>query len=221
MHLTKFVMKSLLCSSSWGMRSRLWLLGGLLGGLLGPLLVGMAEKAVAQSEPSAQGERLQPLLPVRPDYACSNDLDTLIPLLLRDLPSYANRVSARAADLDNRGTSPGYVLLTSQATDEPLTLGPGGYYPATDDDASLKQIFFTTLERQYVSNSSVEMQNFHWLFLTQTSRGWRVAMMFSRLADYPDAEPISPPHDSSYGAIAQAVRLWLRDCYAGAVYPPS
>ena len=31
--------------------------------------------------------------------------------------------------------------------------------------------------------------------------------------------PPTPPRETSEGIIGQAVRLWLRDCRAGAIYP--
>jgi hypothetical protein len=41
--------------------------------------------------------------------------------------------------------------------------------------------------------------------------------MFSQAGDYPLKSVISPPKNSSDGAIAQAVKLWLRDCQAGSL----
>jgi hypothetical protein len=39
-------------------------------------------------------------------------------------------------------------------------------------------------------------------------------MMFSQTGEYPVKPPIAPPRDSSNGAIAQGVKLWLRDCHS-------
>jgi hypothetical protein len=41
--------------------------------------------------------------------------------------------------------------------------------------------------------------------------------MFSRIGDALANQPPSPPQDTSQGVIAQAIRLWLRDCRAGAI----
>ena len=63
----------------------------------------------------------------------------------------------------------------------------------------------------------MELQEFHRLFLTKTNIGWTVVMMFTQDGSYPVKPPIAPPRNSSNGAIAQGVKLWLRDCQAGSV----
>ncbi|WP_250124732.1 hypothetical protein [Chroococcidiopsis sp. CCMEE 29] len=144
------------------------------------------------------------------------DLETLTAQLLQNLPSYANRVSQRARRLDRTIDIYSYVLLAGRPEFEPLTLGPGEYIPV--DPATMtqqpQQVFITTLERQYVDGKPVELQQYHWLFLTKTSSGWRLAMMFSRTGGYPGENPPTPPRESSNGVIAQAIRTWLRDCRA-------
>ncbi|HEY9660034.1 MAG TPA: hypothetical protein V6C65_16375 [Allocoleopsis sp.] len=153
---------------------------------------------------------------------CPSDLDELVPLMLRDLPSYANRVSQRAYTTDIRNGNnniPGYVLLAGRPEYEPLQIASRGYIPFAPNDTS--QVFFTTLERQYTEGKSVNLQNFHWVFLTHTDTGWRFVISFSALNDDPANQPPTPPQDSSQGVIAQAIRLWLRDCAAGSIDPPS
>jgi hypothetical protein len=154
-----------------------------------------------------------PLIPP----TCPEALESLIPILLDDLPSYANRVTQRSFNDNTRSTDiPGTILIAGRPEYEALSLGPGEYVP----DPSVGdpyQIFFTTLERQYVNNESVSLQNSHWLFLTQTESGWRFSLMFTRIGIARSDQPPNPPYDSSEGAIAQAVRLWLRDCNAGAL----
>lgn len=144
------------------------------------------------------------------------DLETLTLHLLRDLPSYANRISQSARRRNRTSDVYSYVLLAGRPEFAPLTLSPGEYMPA--DAASVKQqprqVFITTLERQYTGGKAVELQEYHWLFLTQTSSGWRLAIMFSRTGIYPGGRPPTPPRDSSEGVIAQAIRTWLRDCQA-------
>jgi len=71
----------------------------------------------------------------------------------------------------------------------------------------------------------VSLQQFHWLFLVQTEDGWRSVLIYSSLGGDP-ARPLAdqrlmPPQESSQGIVGQAVRLWLRDCRAGAVFPPA
>lgn len=151
---------------------------------------------------------------------CSKEnVETLTAKLLRDLPSYANRTSQSARRLNRTVDIYSYVLVAGRPEFAPLTLGPGEYNPAesTAGSQQLQQVFITTLERQYTAGKAVELQQYHWLFLTQTSSGWRLAMMFSRTGTYPGGKPPTAPRDSSYGVIAQAIRIWLRDCQAGKV----
>jgi hypothetical protein len=169
--------------------------------------------------------------PIRPLSACPNRLEDLIPLMLRDLPSYANRVSQRAYQLDPNADIPGSLVLAGQPDYAPLTLNPGEKLPATETDTP--QVFFTTLERQYVDGKLVRLQHHHWLFITQTETyGWQLVLLFSAIDTYSiqqlpiqrplnqqfsDLQPPSSPQNQSQGVIAQAIRLWLRDCKAGSV----
>lgn len=151
---------------------------------------------------------------------CQNqDVETLTAQLLKDLPSYANRVSQRLRRPNKIFDIYTYVLLAGRPEFAPLTLGPGEYLPSqpTSLVETTRQVFITTLERQYTDGKPVELQEYHWLFLTKTDSGWRLAMMFSRTGGYPSKQPPTRPRDSSNGVIAQAVRTWLRDCQAGSV----
>ncbi|WAL59296.1 hypothetical protein [Thermocoleostomius sinensis] len=156
---------------------------------------------------------------IRPPIACPEQLDTLIPLLLRDLPSYANRVSQRAYSREFRITRnlPGTIIVAGQPEYEAIEL-TARQWPQQDN--TTQQIFFTTLERQYVSNAIVNLQQYHWLFLTRTAAGWQFVLLFSAIGDVPANEPPTPPQDASQGVIAQAIRLWLRDCQAGRITAP-
>lgn len=136
-------------------------------------------------------------------------------LLLRDLPSYSNRVNQRAYT-DFRTTDvPGYVIVADHVEYEPLSLNSEEKLPPAADQPV--QVFFTTLERQYVSGKPVSLQHYHRLFLVETQDGWQLSLMFSTLGNYPADQPPTPPQDTSQGVIAQAIRLWLRDCHAGSV----
>lgn len=162
---------------------------------------------------------------IPPPIACPDRLEDLTPLLLRDLPSYANRVTQRSfraslgAEVNREAIEdrPGYVVLAGRPEFEPLSLGPGQYAPTEPSEGAVQQLFFTTLERQYIYNRPVNFQHYHWLFLARSDSGWWLVSLFSRIGDRSGAEPPTPPRDASQGAIGQAVRLWLRDCRAGAV----
>ncbi len=152
--------------------------------------------------------------------ACPNNVETLTSLLLRDLPSYANRVNQRARRRSRKvDISSSSVIVAGRPEFEPLSLGPGQYTPMTPAEvaAAPKQVFITTLERQYTSGKLIELQQYHWLFLAQTDSGWSLALMFSRTGPYPGGRPPTPPRDSSNGIIGQAVRNWLQDCRVGKV----
>lgn len=154
--------------------------------------------------------------------SCPADLETLTSLLLRDLPGYANRVIQQSRRVNRTVTSSTYVLLAGHPEFEPLTLGPGEYTPpnAGVDPEPPQQIFFTTLERQYLSGKASQLQLYHWLFLTRTSDGWHLAIMFSQIGSSAPNRPPTPPRESSKGIVGQAVSLWLRDCSAGAIRAP-
>lgn len=157
---------------------------------------------------------------IRPDATCPTELDALISLLLRDLPSYANRVSQRAYIEDFRITEdiPGTIILAGRPEYQPIEL-PAREYTAAEADAT-SQVFFTTLERQYASDEIVDLQHYYWLFLTQTETGWRFVLLFSSLGEDPAGQPPTPPKDATQGVVARAIRLWLRDCQAGSISLP-
>lgn len=159
-------------------------------------------------------------VPSRQSFNCPADIETLIILLLRDLPSYANRAAQRARRLARRPDISSNILLAGRPEFESLTLGPGQYTP-TDNLEKPQQVFITTWERQYTAGKPIELEQYHWLFLTQTDRGWQLAMMFTRTSPDSDQTPITPPRDSTNSAIGQGVRLWLRDCAVGTVRPLS
>lgn len=147
------------------------------------------------------------------------NLETLTTQLLQDLPSYTNRASQRARRLSRSSDVYGYMLVAGRPEFTPLPLNLEEY--STDAPKStasgVEQVFFTTLGRQYIGKKAVELQEFHWLLLTKTKSGWRLVMMFTQTSAYPKQQPLSPPRDSSNGAIAQGVKTWLRDCQGGSV----
>ncbi|MBD2306896.1 hypothetical protein H6G17_15455 [Chroococcidiopsis sp. FACHB-1243] len=155
--------------------------------------------------------------PTTPDSRCfTQDIKTLTDQLLRDLPGYANRTSQRARKLNRSTDLYTYVLVAGQPEFEPLTTDPGVYQPKSPqaDGEDVQQIFFTTLERQYLKDRAVELQGFHWAFFAKTEDGWRLASMFTRIGDRASKRPPTPPEETSDGIIAQAIETWLRDCRA-------
>jgi hypothetical protein len=141
---------------------------------------------------------------------CPADLETLVDRLLPDLPSYANRVIVRSGFSPKTSKPPGYVLpqiiLAGRPEFEPLPLNSGDGLP---ENAS--QVFITTLERQYRGGKRLEIQQYHWLFFTKTEKGWELAKIVSRFGTAADIRPLLGQDSES--EIAEAIRLWLRDCH--------
>ena len=154
-----------------------------------------------------------------PDPTCSVEVETLTSLLLKDLPSYANRVIQRARRSDSTVDNFSYVIVAGKPEFEPLPLKSfqSTTEPNPTDSEALQQIFLTTLERKYFKDKAVELQNYHWLFLTKSSDGWRLVMIFSRIGSVSEGKLPTPPRESTNGVIGQAVKTWLRDCRAGTI----
>ncbi len=149
---------------------------------------------------------------------CPDNLENLGDLLVKDLADYGNRIIQRnrifSHDLE---FFPIYIITVGKTDLQPLPLKQTQYKSPIklQEEDPVKQIFFTTLERQYSSNNRIiETQNFHWLLLTKTPQGWRMIMLLTKLGYPNDSQNFisSPPRDSSDGIIAQSVKLWLRDC---------
>ena len=153
-------------------------------------------------------------------FSCPANIKLLTAELLRDLPSYANRVSQRSRQPGIPVNISSSVIAAGSAEFAPLTLGPGERTSAvavSPSSSEPQQVFFTTLERQYTAGKAVELEQYHWLFLASDVDGWQLATMFSQSSSYPVVKPPSPPRESSNGVIGQAVRNWLRDCRAGSL----
>lgn len=156
--------------------------------------------------------------------ACPEDVETLTALLIRDLPSYANRVMQRSRprlSRNQKGDRFSYVVVAGRPEFTPLPLSPSNYSSINPkiDPSPPQQVFFTTLERQYVAGKAVESQLFHWLFLTKTTGGWRLALMFTQFGASAREQPPTPPQESSNGVVGQGLNNWLRDCRAGVIKP--
>lgn len=153
---------------------------------------------------------------IAPQITCPTEITQLVPLLLRDLPSYANRVIVRNQSQAQLPHLPN-VIAAGKAEYQPLPV----IAERSMADPNLQQLFFTTLEHRRIHDQIIAQQQYHWFLLVPTTTGWQIALSYTRTGFYPQADrPITPPRDSSQGIIAQAVRLWLRDCHAGAIRSP-
>jgi hypothetical protein len=146
-----------------------------------------------------------------PSSNCQQPLEELTSPLLEALPSYSNRVGQRS----QTGNVPldTYVLIAGRPEFEPLPLNQQQWQATVPD--TTEQVFFTTMERSYTEQRALETQNFYWAFFVQTQRGWQLALLYQQLGGFVSNQPTSPRRDASNGAIAQGIRLWLRDCQAG------
>jgi hypothetical protein len=146
---------------------------------------------------------------------CPEKLDSLTNILVRDLPSYANRIfQQRRKRTDQLYSS----IVTASIPDlQPIEI-VSREYPARFPQAAPVQLFVSTLERQYTGIQSAQLQQFHWIFLAKTRFGWRLVNIYSRTSGLPSANtPITPPIESSKTIVGEAIRMWLKDCDLGKV----
>jgi hypothetical protein len=144
--------------------------------------------------------------------SCPANLDSLAQSLVRDLPSYTNRVIQRRRKLSDKLYSS--ILAVGKPDLTPIAI-VSREYPAQFPQAAPAQLFISSLERQYTGIKSTDLQQFHWLFLAKTNLGWRLVNIYTRTSTGPRTNEslITPPIESSRSSIAEAVRLWLNDCY--------
>ncbi len=191
-------------------------------------------------ENSSEGGDVRPYAPLRSYNACPTDAESLSAALIRDIPNYTNRVLQRttavlpddnstdpeASPLVRRAYRPSYVLVAGSLDLEPLNLNDYAFTTAPEAGGPLTQVFFTTLSRQYSGLRFDEVQEYHWLFLTESDDGWWLAFMFSALDDaegdggaFQGNRVPLPPRENSRGSVGQAVQIWLQDCRAGTIEP--
>ncbi|QDZ39677.1 hypothetical protein FRE64_06865 [Euhalothece natronophila Z-M001] len=147
--------------------------------------------------------------------SCPQNFESLSEKLLDDLPSYANRVIQRSKSPSRTQSDSTYFIVAGKPDLNPLkTDRKGDYTPAFPNAESddVKQIFFTTLERKYQKTEVHSVQNYHWLFLTESEQGWYLVSLYSRFGLVDEEHPPTPPKETHDGIVGQAIQLWLRDC---------
>lgn len=191
------------------------------------------EEIPVEEIPEAEALVEETYQPIRSATTCPTDIETLTTLLIRDIPYYTNRVLQRTtAVLEDNNTDeiselqilidrepyrPSFVLIAGRPELEPVDLNEYAFTTDSEAGGPVRQLFFTTLSRQYSGLKVNELQEYHWLFLTQAYEGWWLAFMYSAIDDVDTARTFTPPRESSEGSVGQAVQLWLRDCRAGAI----
>jgi hypothetical protein len=141
---------------------------------------------------------------------CPTELEPLVMRMVQDLPSYANRANIKGKTRSQLAML-NHVVTARQPEFEPIDL------PSSRPDPSLRQVFITTLEHQTISGQRVQFQQYHWLFLVRTRLGWRLSQSFSRSRLHGKSAALTELRESQQGAVAQGVKVWLRDCEAGAI----
>jgi hypothetical protein len=158
---------------------------------------------------------------------CPQEIQSLMTLMLRDLPGYTNRVMQRSRRLGSISSN-SYVVVAGNPDFNPINtdinpqLGSGTQPDIARQrfsERELQQVFFTTLNREYQGSRLVEVQEFHRLFLVNTSQGWQLTLMYSRSGSLGSQSPpaLTPVRESLNSAVGQAVSIWLRDCQAGTI----
>ena len=156
------------------------------------------------------------------NQSCSQELESLTNSLLKDLPDYSNRIIQRTQNISQDFGISTYILTAGKGQFEALDLPQIQYSSSTRE--STRQVFFTTLERQYITDNQnsespktrkIQRETYHWLFLTPTDQGWRMVTMYSRFGSSRQNNLLTPAQESSKGIIGQAIQLWLKDCRAG------
>ncbi len=163
-------------------------------------------------------------LRLRPDWeaiaqarpnTCPEQPDTLANLLVRDLPSYGNRIIQQRRKRTDKVYSS--IEIASRPELQPIEILSREYSPQFPQ-AAPTQIFVSTLERQYTGLRSAQLQQFHWLFLAKTRLGWRLVNIYTRTGGFPLANNlITPPVESSKTIVGEAIGIWLNDCYLGRI----
>ena len=143
--------------------------------------------------------------------SCPQDLESLIDKLLVDLPGYANRVRARSRPLSNptKSNDSVNIIVAGNPEFEPLPLSALSESVTIPENS--RQVFITTLARVYQNNQALDYQEYHWLFFSQNSQNWQLIKMYSFRKNTSENKQ-TYPIESSEGFIAEAIRLWLRDC---------
>lgn len=144
-----------------------------------------------------------------PVCAVGNGFSEIMPQLLADLPSYSNRVIQRARKLDRQEDTFAHVLEAGAPDFRPLALRQLQFTPAAED--TTEQVFFATLDRQYINDKVVTLEQHHWLFVTPSPVGWTVVHLLTATTTDDTGAIVIPPRISTNGSIGQGIQLWLRD----------
>jgi hypothetical protein len=146
---------------------------------------------------------------------CPVKLADLTRALVKDLPSYTNRLIQQRRTRNDKLYS---SIITASLPELKSIETVSHEYPPRFPQSAPTQAFISTLERQYTGIQSAQLQQFHWLFLAQTRMGWRLTNIYSRTSSFPHHNTaITPPIESSQTVVGEAIGIWLNDCHLGKV----
>ncbi len=137
--------------------------------------------------------------------ACFVDHHDLVESLVDALPSYTNRVLQHSPDR-GLGEKSGYMIEAQQLKKPPFSLN----HQSVESD-ELFSVYLMTIERRYDRQAVFNVKRYHLLFLRDTPQGWELVRLFSQSGSYPGSKLFPDPMETSKGAMAKAIRLWLRD----------
>lgn len=137
---------------------------------------------------------------------CSQDLESLIEKLLPELPSYVNRLSRRFYAQENQSTLP-TLIIAGHPEFIPLPLTNSTLGISGDPH----QVFMTVLMREYQGNKIAEYQEYYWLFFEIRENHWQLLKVFS-ISGKPSREDPRKLRENHQGIVAEAIRLWLKNC---------
>lgn len=149
---------------------------------------------------------------------CNEGWENFTQSLTKNIADYGNRIIQSSRIYPNLDKFlPTYIVTATIPDTQPLPFNSFASQDfKTSEKQEIKQLFFTTLERQYSHHNRIlEAQNFHWLIFTFTPQGWQLVKAMT-IFGYPQSQGnflLSPPRDTTNGIIGQAVNLWLRDCH--------
>jgi hypothetical protein len=146
---------------------------------------------LGQTRAQATETAIPTIQPLKKNTVCPTEFSQLSQNLSADLREYLNRTYSR-----NRIKRQAIAISFPEL--QPLAIADQN----SESKNQVKQLFLTV--RSHSPGSLINSDTAYWLFLVETKNGWRLAMAFQRVGN-------ATPEDVSNGAIADAVKTWLRD----------
>jgi hypothetical protein len=181
------------------------------GSTIATIAIVFDSPTLAQRSPRLPFSTLSATIAYTTRHTCPADTKALSQQLVKDLYGYLTRTYTRLGFKTQ-------VQIVANPELEPLPLAAGSRvgieqlkspdvtnWRDIEAETGVEQVFISLTTREAGQTETTEQA--YWLFMTETSKGWRLAMVYTRVGN-------APAYDVSDGAIADAVKTWLRDrCY--------